>query len=163
MQNRRTAPSISTRISRRIPEHSTTFTRSATLTKRRARTRRRSEGWLFGVDARAIVVYMAEAADWAQYRWRKVSSVHDAATECTGEIKNHIYRFHAPDSAMYERCVGLAWCSQCRCWQGTMVHVARSVDLPDPLSELSSVERDRLRRSEYELVRHLDRLDRRNT
>lgn len=106
---------------------------------------------------------MAETADWAQYRWRKVSTVHDEATECIWEIKSYTYRFYPPDSATYERCVGLAWCSQCRCWQGSMVYVARTVDLPDLLSEVSSDERDRLRRSEYRLVRHLDRIDRRNT
>ncbi|QUQ71355.1 hypothetical protein [Kutzneria sp. CA-103260] len=104
---------------------------------------------------------IAETA-WTRYRWRKVNTVHDQATECAGEVRHHTYRFYMPDSPRYERCVGLGWCSRCRRWQATMVHVPRAVDLPDPLAGLDPDQRDRLRRSEYALVRHLDRVDRRN-
>lgn len=115
---------------------------------------------------RAIVLSMAETADWAQYRWRKVYAVHGEDTgraDCAGELRSYTYRYYKPESAMYERCVGLAWCSQCRHWQGNMVHVPRAVELADPLAEISVDEREKLLRSEYKLVRHLDRIDRRNT
>ena len=108
---------------------------------------------------------MAETTDWARYQWRKVDVVHAQAAGqpgCGGEIKRYTYRFYQPESAGYERCVGLAWCSECRCWQATMVHVPRVRHLADRLAELGVDEREKLLRSEHKLVQHLDRIDRRN-
>ncbi|MFE9045318.1 hypothetical protein ACFYOG_30970 [Streptomyces sp. NPDC007818] len=58
---------------------------------------------------------------------------------------------------MFERCVALAWCSECRIYTGAMVHVPRSHTLVDALASLPSDDRDRLLRGEAKLVEHLDR------
>lgn len=57
---------------------------------------------------------------------------------------------------MFERCVGLAWCSGCRIYSGAMVHVPRTRVLVDALASLPADERDRLLRSEAKLIRYLE-------
>lgn len=57
---------------------------------------------------------------------------------------------------MFERCVGLAWCSGCRIYCGAMVHVPRTRVLVDALASLPADERDRLLHSEAKLVRYLE-------
>lgn len=111
---------------------------------------------------------MTTQGDWTRYEWRKVSTLHapdatggDKAGGCAGTIRSYTYRYYPPSSASYERCVGLAWCSDCRTWSGAMVHVPRDRVLDDPLAGLAPDERDRLRRQERGLVRHLDRMVRR--
>ncbi|MFC3893342.1 hypothetical protein ACFOWZ_17855 [Lentzea rhizosphaerae] len=111
---------------------------------------------------------MTAQGDWTLYQWRKVSSLHaeDAADgdkkgRCTGTIRSYAYRYYPPASTFYERCIGLAWCSDCRAWSSAMVHVPRDRVMDDPLAGLAPEERDRLHRKERELVRHLDRMVRR--
>lgn len=58
---------------------------------------------------------------------------------------------------MFERCIGLAWCSGCRIYSGTMVHVPRERVLVDALAPLPGEERERLTRSETRLIEFLDR------
>jgi hypothetical protein len=109
---------------------------------------------------------MGEVNEWARYQWRKLPALHVPKWgygDCTATIHTYTYRFHPPESALYERCISLSWCSDCRRWTGSMVYVARETDLPDPLAELDPEQRERLHRKEYALVRHLDRLVRRNT
>ncbi|GGL92560.1 hypothetical protein GCM10010129_40340 [Streptomyces fumigatiscleroticus] len=66
-------------------------------------------------------------------------------------------RFYPPESAMFERCPGLAWCSQCHVCTGTMAHVPRNHVLDDALASLPADERDRLLRKETALIEYLDR------
>lgn len=63
---------------------------------------------------------------------------------------------------MFERCVGLAWCSGCRIYSGNMVHVLRKRVLVDTLASLPREQRERLARSESLLVEFLDRQTRDN-
>ena len=58
---------------------------------------------------------------------------------------------------MFERCIGLAWCSGCRIYTGSMVYVPREEILVDVLAGLPAERRERLRRSERKLVGYLDR------
>lgn len=58
---------------------------------------------------------------------------------------------------MFERCIGLAWCSACRIYVGNLVYVPRERVLVDALACLPPEQRDRLLRSESRLVRFLDR------
>jgi hypothetical protein len=103
----------------------------------------------------------------ARWRWSKVSVIHrpeaDAGktSSCTGEIFSYYYRYYEPESSMYERCVGLSWCSVCRCYAGTMVFIPRDRALWDALAELPDHERERLSHSEVKLLDYLDRLVRR--
>ena len=109
---------------------------------------------------------MGEVDEWARYQWRKVSVLHGPERgngDCAATIHTYTYRVHPPESTSYERCISLSWCSDCRYWTGSMVYVARETELPDPLAELGTEQRERLHRKEYALVRHLDRLVRRNT
>jgi hypothetical protein len=106
--------------------------------------------------------------DWTRYQWRKVPELHaenaadgDKTFPCTGTIRSYAYRYHPPTSPFYERCIGLAWCSDCRTWSGAMVHVPRDRVMDDPLAGLAPEERARLHRKEKDLVRHLDRMVRR--
>jgi hypothetical protein len=97
----------------------------------------------------------------------KVSTIHGAragsADACAGEIYSYRYRFYAPSDSLYERCVGLAWCSSCREYSGTMVFVPKDERVPDLLAEMPASERERLFRSEVKLLDHLDRLVRRGS
>jgi hypothetical protein len=58
---------------------------------------------------------------------------------------------------MFERCIGFAWCSGCRVFSGSMVHVPRKHVLVDALASLPRDERERLERSETGLIEYLDR------
>ncbi|MER5876250.1 hypothetical protein ABT119_10040 [Streptomyces sp. NPDC001910] len=58
---------------------------------------------------------------------------------------------------MFERCVGLAWCSGCRIYSGSMVHVPRKRVLMDALASLPEDEREQVERSETRLVEFLAR------
>ena len=58
---------------------------------------------------------------------------------------------------MFERCIGLAWCSGCRIYSGNMVYVHRKRVLVDALAALPSEQRERLLRSETKLIDFLDR------
>lgn len=58
---------------------------------------------------------------------------------------------------MFERCVGLAWCSGCRVYSAAMVHVPRTRVLIDALEPLSVRVSARLRRSEASMVDYPDR------
>lgn len=58
---------------------------------------------------------------------------------------------------MFERCIGLAWCSTCRIYSGNMVHVPRKRVLVDLLASLLPEQRERLLRSETRLIEYLDR------
>lgn len=72
-------------------------------------------------------------------------------------MRSYQYRFHPPESPMFERCVGLGWCSGCRIYSGAMVHVPRSTVLVDALASLPPERRERLLRSETRLIEFLDR------
>jgi hypothetical protein len=105
--------------------------------------RRRAEGWT----------------------WLKVSKIHDThpvgGLGCAGNIHSYKYRYHRPSDSLYERCIGLAWCSSCREYSGTMVYVPRDEHLIDVLADLPVPERERLARSEVRLLDYVDRLARR--
>lgn len=60
---------------------------------------------------------------------------------------------------MFERCIGLAWCSGCRIYSGNMVHVPRKRVLVDALASLPADDRDQLLHKEAVLIDYLDRLD----
>ncbi|KOG47248.1 hypothetical protein ADK75_24665 [Streptomyces virginiae] len=58
---------------------------------------------------------------------------------------------------MFERCIGLAWCSTCRIYSGNMVYVPRKRVLVDLLASLPPEQRERVLRSETRLIEFLDR------
>lgn len=58
---------------------------------------------------------------------------------------------------MFERCIGLAWCSTCRIYSGNMVEVPQKRVLVDLLASLPPEQRERLLRSETRLIAYLDR------
>jgi hypothetical protein len=58
---------------------------------------------------------------------------------------------------MFERCIGLAWCSTCRIYSASMVYVPRKRVLADLLGSLPPEQRERLLRSETRLIGFLDR------
>ncbi|KIX77093.1 hypothetical protein SF23_13945 [Streptomyces sp. MBRL 10] len=43
--------------------------------------------------------------------------------DCGTATRTYQYRVYPPGSPHYARCIGLAWCSDCRVYSGTMVHV----------------------------------------
>ena len=101
-------------------------------------------------------------------RWSKATSldtVEDGdrrvCAVCGTVVRSYQYRFHPSESSLFERCVGLAWCSGCRVYCGAMVHVPRTRVLVDALASLPEDEAAALRRSEVKLVEHLARLERR--
>lgn len=67
------------------------------------------------------------------------------------------YRFYPPESSMFERCVGFAWCSACRIYSGNMVHIPRKRVLVDALVSLPAERRERLLHSETRMIEFLDR------
>ncbi|MFD6276810.1 hypothetical protein ACFWFI_14730 [Streptomyces sp. NPDC060209] len=75
---------------------------------------------------------------------------------CGTAVRSYRYRFYPPESASFERCVGLAWCSGCRVYSGSMVHVPRVQVLDDALASLPWDRRERVERSEAKLVGYLD-------
>ncbi|MFD5110579.1 MULTISPECIES: hypothetical protein [Streptomyces] len=80
---------------------------------------------------------------------------------CGTAVRSYQFRLYPPESSMFERCVGLAWCSGCRIYSSAMVHISRTRVLADALGSLPEDESVRLRRSEAKLVDYLDRQDRR--
>jgi hypothetical protein len=74
-------------------------------------------------------------------------------------VRSYQYRFHPPESAGFERCIGFAWCSGCRIYSGNMVYVPRKRVLVDALASLPADDRDQLLRKEAALVDYLDRRD----
>lgn len=62
---------------------------------------------------------------------------------CGTPVRSYRYRFHPPGSAVFERCVGLAWCSGRRIYSGHMVHVPRKRVLVDALASLPREQRER--------------------
>ncbi|MCF3135703.1 hypothetical protein [Streptomyces olivochromogenes] len=81
---------------------------------------------------------------------------------CRTPVRSYEYRFYPPESDMFERCVGLAWCSGCRIYSGNMVYVPRKRVLVDALAALPGEQRERLVRSEVKLIDFLDRRTREN-
>jgi hypothetical protein len=79
---------------------------------------------------------------------------------CGTAVRSYQYRFHPPESPMFERCVGLAWCSGCRIYSAAMVHVPRTRVLDDALASLPEDRRERLLRKEAALIAYLDRRER---
>lgn len=55
---------------------------------------------------------------------------------CGTPVRSYQYRFYPPESTLFERCIGLAWCSGCRIYWGSMVHVSREQVLVDALVSL---------------------------
>lgn len=102
-----------------------------------------------------------------RWAWSKVSAIHEVrdggALACAGEIYYHRYRIYAPSDRSYERCVGLAWCSSCREYSGSLVFVPRHERLPDLLADLPTNEREWLVRTEVKLLDYLDRRVRRRS
>ncbi|MFF9286759.1 hypothetical protein [Streptomyces griseosporeus] len=76
---------------------------------------------------------------------------------CRSAVRSYTYRLYAASSRWFERCVGLVWCSRCRVYSGTMVHVPRERVLADALGGLPPAQRERIARSEARLVQFLDR------
>jgi hypothetical protein len=58
---------------------------------------------------------------------------------------------------MFERCIGLVWCSSCRIYCSNLVHVSRRQVLVDALASVAPELRERLLRSETRLIKFLDR------
>src|SRR6266542_5020776 len=83
--------------------------------------------------------WMAMNPGGGPWTWKKVSVLHppvsmeEGRRQCSGAIRSHVYRIFAFESSLYERCVGLSWCSACRRYVGGVVHVPRDEVLPDPL------------------------------
>lgn len=76
--------------------------------------------------------------------------------DCGTPVRSYQYRFYPDGSKHYERCVGFAWCSSCRIYVGAMVHVPRDVVLGKELTHLTPDERERLHRSEAQLIKYLN-------
>lgn len=70
-------------------------------------------------------------------------------------IRGYRYRFHPAESLLFERCIGLAWCSGCRVYTAAMMHVPRDETLVDALADLPADRQEQLRRSERKLVEYL--------
>ncbi|MGW5423951.1 hypothetical protein [Streptomyces sp. NPDC003943] len=98
-----------------------------------------------------------------RYRWIKggLESVADGerrvCADCRTPIRSYQYRFHPPESELYERCVGFAWCPECRLYAGNMVDVPRRRVLVDVLAGLPAERREALRGKEPALIDYLDR------
>ncbi|MFI8504126.1 hypothetical protein ACIGFK_37305 [Streptomyces sp. NPDC085524] len=76
---------------------------------------------------------------------------------CGTPARSYQYRFHPPESFLFERCIGLAWCSACRIYTTNLVYVPRKRVLADSLAALPAEQQERLLRSETRLVDFLDR------
>ena len=90
-------------------------------------------------------------SEWRRWVWRKVSALHPDGDPCPGTVATFTYRHYPPRSPSFERCVGLAWCPECRTYSATMVYVPRDRILPSPPT------RDGEPLSERTLVDHLAR------
>ncbi|WP_426368397.1 hypothetical protein [Streptomyces sp. E-08] len=80
---------------------------------------------------------------------------------CGTSVRSYQYRYHPPESSLFERCIGFAWCSGCRIFRGSMVYVPRKRVLVDALASLPDDQRERLEGSEPALIEFLDRRARR--
>ncbi|MFD8637684.1 hypothetical protein, partial [Streptomyces sp. NPDC059656] len=58
---------------------------------------------------------------------------------------------------MFERCIGVSWCSGCRIYTSSLVFVPRQHALVDALAALPPEQAERIRRSETRLIDFLDR------
>ncbi|RST04379.1 hypothetical protein EF910_17760 [Streptomyces sp. WAC07149] len=76
---------------------------------------------------------------------------------CGTPVCSYQYRFYPPESSMFERCIGLAWCSTCRIYFGNMVYIPRKRVLVDLLACHPPEQRERILRSETRLIEFLDR------
>ena len=97
-----------------------------------------------------------------QSRWTKVASWQTrpdgnqrACATCGTVVRGYRYRFHPDASSLFERCIGLAWCSGCRVYEATIVYVPRDEILADALADLPADRQEQLRRSERKLVEYL--------
>jgi hypothetical protein len=75
---------------------------------------------------------------------------------CGTVVRGYQYRFYPAGSPFFERCVGVAWCTRCKAFDGSMVHVPRDVVLVDALAKLPLELQDQLRQSDRKLVQYLD-------
>jgi hypothetical protein len=105
----------------------------------------------------------ARRARPSQHCWVKVGTFETRqdgdrriCVTCGTVVRGYQYRVHPPESGFFERCLGLAWCSGCRVYAGTMVYVRRDEQLVDALAGLPTERRERLGRSELALVEFLD-------
>ncbi|WP_158813166.1 hypothetical protein [Streptomyces rimosus] len=99
----------------------------------------------------------------AAEQWRKVGTFgtiteggQRLCTICGTRVHSYQYRFHPPESSLFERCIGLAWCAGCRVYCGSMVHVSRETVLEDALASLPRDRCEHLQRSETALLDYLD-------
>ncbi|WP_328792477.1 MULTISPECIES: hypothetical protein [unclassified Streptomyces] len=76
---------------------------------------------------------------------------------CGTPVRSYQYRFYPPESDLFERYIGFAWCSGCRIYSGNMVYVHRKQVLVDALAPLPCAQRERIARSETRLIEFLDR------
>ena len=76
---------------------------------------------------------------------------------CGTVVRGYRYRVYPAGSRFFERCIGLAWCSGCRVYTGSMVYVPHEEILVDVLAGLPAERREQLRHSERKLVGYLDR------
>ncbi|WP_420078335.1 hypothetical protein ACN6AT_02990 [Streptomyces sp. JL4002] len=77
--------------------------------------------------------------------------------DCGTATRTYQYRVYPPGSPHHARCIGLAWCSDCRVYSGTMVHVPPERVLDDALAALPQDRRERTLRSETRLIQYLDK------
>jgi hypothetical protein len=98
-----------------------------------------------------------------KWTWTKVSELHRAGDgpACDGPVQSYVYRHYPPESAGRERCIGLTWCSACRDYTGTMVHVPRTEELDNPFAALGLDEQRAAHVNERRLIDRLDRMIRR--
>ncbi|GAA4835649.1 hypothetical protein GCM10023235_08000 [Kitasatospora terrestris] len=75
---------------------------------------------------------------------------------CHEPVRSYEYRCHPPGSSGFERCIGFVWCSGCRIYWATMVHVPRRRVLVDALASLRADDRAQLLRRESALIDYLD-------
>ncbi|MCL2584400.1 MAG: hypothetical protein FWE35_18290 [Streptosporangiales bacterium] len=121
-------------------------------------------------DVALAAAKLGGTSRWAQEHlagglgWWKIHSLetraadgHRVCAACGTVIRRYRYRFYPAGSAMYERCIGLGWCSACRVYGTTMVRVPGDKILADALTELPDERREQLRRSELRLVQYLAR------
>ena len=99
-----------------------------------------------------------------RWRWTKVGALDTvpdgdryACAACRTPVRSYQHRCHPPESPLYERCVGLAWCPDCRTYTADLVHVPRQRTLTDALAALPEDRRERIARSETRLIDFLNR------
>lgn len=114
---------------------------------------------------RPVPISPLEENGWQPWRHVDLRSVADrewrTCATCQSPIRSYLARLYPVDSRWFERCLSLAWCSGCRVYTSATVHVARERVLVDSLAAFPEEERERLGRSTYKLLDHLDRQERR--